>query len=67
LVAIAGVFATEILNTCIENLADAITTDYHPLIKKAKDLAAAAVLVVSVGALVTGLVVFIPKLVAIAI
>lgn len=47
----AGVLAAELLNTAIEALADHVSPDFHPLIKVAKDCAAAAVLVTVVGAL----------------
>ena len=34
---------TELLNSAIENVVDLVTTDFHPLAKNAKDIAAAAV------------------------
>lgn len=57
---IAAVFAAEMLNTALENLSNALTTDQHPLIKKTKDIAAAAVLVISLGAAIVGLMIFGP-------
>ncbi len=62
--AIAGVLVTEALNTALEFLADAVSTDHHPLIGKAKDCAAAAVLLAALGAVVVGLLVFGPHLLA---
>jgi diacylglycerol kinase len=50
--AICLVFALELINTAIENLADAITTERNPYIKQAKDLAAGAVLIGAFFALV---------------
>lgn len=57
------VFVMEILNTVIENLVDLVTTDFHPLAKKVKDMAAAAVLSTTVFAVVTGLLIFMPKII----
>jgi undecaprenol kinase len=50
-IAIAGVFAAELINTALEALADHLHPDQHPQIKLAKDCAAAAVLVASLAAL----------------
>lgn len=59
--AIGFVFAMEIVNTSIENIADFISPQQHPGIRKIKDLAAAAVLFASITALIVGCIVFIPK------
>jgi diacylglycerol kinase (ATP) len=48
----AAVLAVELLNTAIEHLADHLHPDLHPSIKIVKDLGAAAVLILSIGALV---------------
>ena len=53
---------SEIMNTAIEYLADALHPEHHPEIGKAKDAAAAAVLISSLAASVVGAIVFIPKL-----
>ncbi len=58
--AIAGVRITEAANTALEFLADAVSTDHHPLIGKAKDCAAAAVLLAGADAVVIGLLVLGP-------
>ena len=55
----AVVVATEALNSSIEYLCDAVTEEEHPLIKKAKDAAAAAVLCVALAAIFVG---YIPEL-----
>lgn len=60
--AIVLVFAAELFNTALEALCDFVEPERHPQIKKIKDLSAGAVLVVAIGALVTGLIIFIPKL-----
>ena len=57
------VWVAEILNTCIERLSDVITRERHPDIKLVKDLAAGAVLVAAIIAVVTGLLIFIPKII----
>lgn len=58
------VIAAEALNTAIEFLTDLVSPDYHPLAGKAKDTAAAAVLVCALGAIVIGIIVFWPHLMA---
>jgi diacylglycerol kinase len=64
--AIALVLAAELFNTALEFLADRISTDHDPLIGKAKDLSAAAVLLLSLAAALTGLIIFLPHLFAMA-
>lgn len=59
---IALVWVTEILNTCIERIMDFISEQQHPDIKFIKDLSAGAVLVAAIAALLTGAIIFIPKL-----
>ena len=59
---IGFVFALEIINSAIENLADFVEPNRHEAIKKIKDLAAASVLVGSITAASVGLIVFIPKI-----
>lgn len=51
---IALVLALELINTAIEHLADHLHPDEHPRIKLVKDCAAAAVLMLSLGALWVG-------------
>jgi diacylglycerol kinase (ATP) len=55
LLASAAVFAAELLNTAIEELADHLHPQPHPRIRLVKDCAAAAVLVAVLGALGVGL------------
>ena len=68
ILSMAFVIAAEFLNTAIEHLVD-ITTNgqYHLSAKYAKDTAAAAVLFASGTAVLVGLVVFGPKLVALLV
>lgn len=59
----ALVWITEMLNTCVERMADCISLEERPDIKYIKDLAAAAVLVAALAAVITGLYIFIPKII----
>lgn len=63
ILAIALVWITEALNTAVEVVCNLITTERHPLVKKAKDVAAAAVLLSALAAAVVGLLVFVPYIV----
>ncbi|MCK5780053.1 MAG: diacylglycerol kinase [Psychrilyobacter sp.] len=56
--AIVLVFFAELINTAIEACVDLTTTKYHPLAKKAKDVAAGAVVIVSLNAVFVGYIVF---------
>jgi diacylglycerol kinase len=58
--AIVCVWAAEALNTSIEFLVDLVSPDLHPLAAKAKDVAAAAVLVAAIGSLIVAILVFGP-------
>jgi undecaprenol kinase len=61
----AAVFSMESMNTSIELLADVYTLEYNEKIKQVKDIAAGAVLMVSLFAIIVGLMVFWPYLSAI--
>jgi len=60
--AIGLVLAAEALNTAIEALCDRVAPERHPLVGKAKDLAAGAVLLASLAAAALGLLVLGPPL-----
>jgi diacylglycerol kinase len=62
LLAIALVLGMELMNTALEALSDLVSPEYNPLIKKAKDAAAAAVLILSVFAFLVGLTILVPKI-----
>ena len=62
LLAIALVWLAEALNSALEALADAVHPEQHPMIGKAKDLGAGAVLVTACCAALIGLLVFVPYL-----
>ena len=48
------VLSAELLNSALEHLARAITTEEHPQIRDALDIASSAVLVASIGAAIVG-------------
>ena len=58
---ISAVWVAESFNTALELLADTITKDFHPLIKKAKDVSAGAVLISAIGSAIIGFIIFVPK------
>ena len=62
-VAITVVWVAEAFNTGLEVLADATTSERHPVVKIAKDVAAGAVLVAAIGATIVGIILFLPPLV----
>jgi undecaprenol kinase/diacylglycerol kinase (ATP) len=57
------VFTTEIINTAIENLVDWVAPQINEKAGAVKDISAAAVLVSSFIALVTGLLIFLPYII----
>lgn len=57
------VMATELINTSIEATIDLVCPKIHPLAKVAKDTASAAVFVFSLVAAISGLIIFIPKII----
>ena len=63
ILAIVIVIGSEMLNTAIETVVDLVSPNINPLAKKAKDIAAGSVLVMAIGALLVGLIIFIPKII----
>lgn len=61
-ICIGGVFMAEGFNSAIEALADKTCREPDPLIKRAKDIAAGAVLLFVGGAVAAGLIIFLPKI-----
>jgi len=57
-IAIALVIGFELVNTAVESIVDLMTVAHHPLAKIAKDAAAGAVLVASIGAIVVAYLAF---------
>ena len=64
ILAIMAVWVAEGLNTAFEFLCDVASPDFHPLVKKSKDVAAGAVLLSAIGAAAVGLIIFVPHLLA---
>ncbi|MBD5217543.1 MAG: diacylglycerol kinase family protein [Bacteroidales bacterium] len=60
---IGAVLAAEALNSAVEMLADKVSPEFSPLIKNAKDLAAAAVLFLAFTAIIIAAIIFIPRLI----
>jgi diacylglycerol kinase len=58
------VLMAELFNTAIENLCNMIHKETHPIIKIVKDVSAAAVIVASISALVSGCIIFIPPFIS---
>ena len=58
LICIGLVIGFELMNSAIESLVDLVTRERNPLAGKVKDIAAGAVLVVSISALIVGLIIF---------
>ncbi len=58
------VISCELINTAIEATVDLVTEEYHPLAKVAKDTSAAAVFIFAIVAIIVGLIIFLPKVIA---
>lgn len=59
---ISAVLAIEAFNTALEELCDKFQPTHDPHIAKIKNLSAAAVLLVSTGAAIVGIILFVPRL-----
>ena len=60
--AISLVIGAELFNTAIETIVDMVSPEKNPKAKLAKDISAAAVLTLSIGAAIIGIIIFIPKI-----
>lgn len=56
------VLAAEGVNTAVEAVVDLVAPGFHPLAKIAKDVAAGTVLLTAIGAVIVGLIVFLPRI-----
>jgi diacylglycerol kinase (ATP) len=56
------VLVTELFNTMIEALTDLVSPGYNEKAGHVKDMSAGAVIIAAIFALVTGLIIFLPKL-----
>lgn len=59
---ITVVLTAEALNAALERVVDLVSPEWHTLAKSSKDTAAAAVLIAALGAAVTGIIIFFPRL-----
>jgi diacylglycerol kinase len=55
------VFASECFNTAVESLSDLITDEQNENVRKAKDVAAAGVLISAAVSVIAGLIIFMPE------
>ena len=62
--AIGMVMTAEALNTAIEIDIDLTSPEYHPYARNTKDVAAGAVLIATLTAIAIGLIIFLPKFLA---
>jgi diacylglycerol kinase (ATP) len=56
------VLVTEIFNTMVETLVDLVSPGYNEKAGRIKDMAAGAVVIAAAFALITGIIIFLPKL-----
>lgn len=61
----AVVMTAEMINTAIEAIVDLVSPSKHELARKAKDVAAGAVLLSAILSAIAGLMIFVPKLLAV--
>ncbi len=57
-----SVLAAEGFNTALEIDIDLTSPEYHPYARDTKDVAAGAVLLTAIGAVIVGLIIFLPKI-----
>jgi diacylglycerol kinase len=63
-VTIGVVLQAELFNTALEAIVDKVSPEFHALAKVAKDCAAGAVVVTAIGAVVVGIAILGPRLLA---
>lgn len=64
IIAVMGiVLMAELLNTAMETLVDLVSPGYDPKAGKVKDISAAVVLIAALLASLTGMIIFLPKLI----
>ena len=57
------ILAVELINTAIEATCDAISKEYNPLIKIAKDCGSSATFVITLVAIILNVIIFLPKII----
>lgn len=58
----SGVISLEAINTAIEETGNVLHPEHHPRVKLAKHCAAGGVLILSIAAVIIGLIIFLPKI-----
>lgn len=61
IICIVLVLSAEIANTIVERYLDTFYPEFNPKVGIIKDMAAAAVLILALGSLIVGLIIFLPK------
>lgn len=64
IIMISLVISAELFNTAIETIVDMISPEKNNKAKLAKDISAAAVLALAIGAAIIGAIIFIPKIIS---
>ncbi len=62
IVILGFILSIELINTAVEATCDAITKEYNPLIKIAKDCASGATFVMFIVAIILNVIIFLPKI-----
>jgi len=62
IIQITVVFAAEAFNSAIEKLSDVLSPEHHPVVGILKDIAAGGVLLVAAGSVLTGILLFLPRI-----
>jgi diacylglycerol kinase (ATP) len=65
IIVMMAVWTAEALNTAFELLCDVASPDFHPIVEKAKDAAAGAVVLSAVGSVAVGLLIFTPHMMSV--
>ena len=63
IITMALVLVLEMINTAIERSVDLVTKEYRELAKVSKDVAAGAVLIMSMFSVIIGIIIFLPKII----
>ena len=57
------VITLELINSAIENMSDFVSPEKNDIIKKVKDLSAAAVFIAAICSAIVGIIIFLPKII----
>jgi diacylglycerol kinase len=57
------VLVAEVVNTVLEKLLDSVHPEWNPAVKTVKDISAAVVLIVAIGSIVVGVLLFLPYII----